>query len=448
MTQRASRFSSLSLGFILAALVPARAAAPVDELPTNGEKALEEEHSKADQDWSNLLSGATPADPANPQHQAAVDAAAKWATYRLTWSNINDPGKVSDLFRQYNDDLLELRLGREKTQKAAEMYAKQVIAHAAEVLQTRKLIARINAARMLDRLAEKASDEAITDVTARLGGGDQGDLADALAAAIKDPAQLDAARLYLFRALRALLALPRSEPPALPRDKEEAAVGAVIKFLQDHNKPFPPGTPQDEIDGFRYVRREAIKALAQCRYPTLADKTHPTLVLLKLAARDGVEPDLRMDERVEAALGVARAQADLDKDYQPDYAAHQLGLFVVDFANRLSQEKQDSPDKPPSEAWKYDASRLIEALETMSAQTKNAHVAQVAGNCTPLLGKIEKALPPPNPFDLEKFLQDAESPGKSLYKSEPQSVVQPADRTEDAKPPKPEEKKPEVKKDK
>ena len=77
-----------------------------------------------------------------------------------------------------------------------------------------------------------------------------------------------------------------------------------MKFLQDRNKDLPPGAPQEEIDGFRYVRREAIMALAQCRYPTLADKTHPTWLLLKSAVRDDIHPEPRLDERVEAAIGV------------------------------------------------------------------------------------------------------------------------------------------------
>ena len=44
----------------------------------------------------------------------------------------------------------------------------------------------------------------------RLAGTNQADLADAFAATIKDPTQLDAARMWAFRGLQLLLALPQS----------------------------------------------------------------------------------------------------------------------------------------------------------------------------------------------------------------------------------------------
>src|SRR5271167_4362677 len=105
-------------------------------------------------------------------------------------------------------------------------------------------------------------------------------------------------------------------------------------------------------------------------------------------------------------------QMDLDKDYQPDYAAHQVGLFVVDFIKRYGAEKQVNPDKP-TEPWKYDASRLIEALDMMNAQAKNAHVTLVVDKSKELLTKIEKALQAPNSTDLAELLRTTDSPGKS-----------------------------------
>ena len=289
----------------------------------------------------------------------------------------------------------------------------------------------------------RSADETNDDVLRRLTGTNQADLADAYAATIKDPNQLDAARMWAFRGLQRLLALPRADPPALPRDKEEAALGEVLKFLQARNQPFPPGTPDDEIDGFRYVRREAIKALGMCRYPTLAslpDKPHPAWVLLKIAARDGVQPEPRLDERVEAAIGVAHAQPEFDKDYQPDYAAHQIGVFVVDFLRRYEDEKR-TPDKPPTQAWKVEASRLIEALEFMKAQSKNAHVALVADAANRLLGNVEKALAAPNATELEQMLKGQASPSGVLYLSVPDSKVTFGGAKPAAPPDKPEEKK-------
>jgi hypothetical protein len=439
MNRRAFRFSFVPLVFVLVLAGPAAVWAldGPEELPTDGQNALKSEYDKWAGVWTKLLNGDV-ADPANTQHQQAIDAAAKWAAYRLTWGFEKDPGKTNDIIREFNDTLQTIRGGKDKSQKTGEMFIKQVIAHASEVMQTRKAIARINAARLLARISDQGPNETPADILSRLTGTNESDLADALTAAINNPGQIDAVRYWAFRGLRYLLALPPQDPPRLPRAKEEAALEAVVKFLQDRNKDFPAGTPQDEIDGYRLVRRQAVEALAQGRYPTLADKSRPAWMLLKVVARDGIAPEPRLDERVEAAIGIARAQPELDKDYQPDYAAHQLGLFVADYAAHYAQSKQGALEDT-AVPWKVDASRLIEALEQMKAQTKNPHVARVADESAKLLTNIEKALGA-NPFDLEQSLQAEGSPSQQLYKGDAAAVVKPANR-KDAAPEKAEEKK-------
>ncbi len=122
---------------------------------------------------------------------------------------------------------------------------------------------------------------------------------------------------------------------------EAAALEAVVKIPSGTQQRLPARyAPRAQIDGFLLVRREAIAALAQDRYPTLPDKSRPAWLLLKVAANDGIPAVPRLDERIEAAIGVAHAQPDLDKDYQPDYAAYQLGLFATDFTAHYAQSKQ------------------------------------------------------------------------------------------------------------
>ena len=160
----------------------------------------------------------------------------------------------------------------------------------------------------------------------------------------------------------------------------------------------------------------------------MADKSRPAWLLLKVAARDGVVPEPRLDERVEAAIGVAHARPDLGADYQPDYAAHQLGLFAADFAAHYGQAKQGSLTDA-SVPWKVDAGRMIEALEQMKTQAKNAYVGKVADETVKLLVNIEKG-GDANPFDLEQALRTEPSPSPELYKGDPASVVKPANRKE------------------
>jgi hypothetical protein len=428
MIRRSSPFLALAVLLLLTLGIPnaVRALDGPDVLPTDGQEALKAEYNKWTGVWSKLLNG-EPADPSNPQHQATIEAASKYAAYRLTWGYEREPGKINEVFRDFNNILESIHNGKEKTQKTGELFTKGVIAHAAEVTKAAKPVSRLNGARLLARIAEQGPNETQADVLARLGGSNEAALADALTAAIKDPAQIDAVKYWAFRGLRYLLALPAATPPLLPRANEEAALEAVVKFLQERNKDFPPGTPPAQIDGFRLVRREAIAALAQGRYPTLADKSRPAWVLLKIAADDGIMPEPRLDERVEAAIGVAHAQPDLDKDYQPDYAARQLGLFAGDFAAHYAQWQRDHK-LDASVPWQVDASRQIEALEQMKTQSKNAYVGKVVDETVKLLTNVEKGVAAA-PFDLEQALREP-SPSQELYKGDAASVIKPAKRKE------------------
>ncbi len=69
-----------------------------EELPTDGHQALADEFNLVSDRWVNhLRNGVDQTDPAKPDDQHTVDAAAKWATYRLTWGLEKDPGKLNDL---------------------------------------------------------------------------------------------------------------------------------------------------------------------------------------------------------------------------------------------------------------------------------------------------------------------------------------------------------------
>jgi hypothetical protein len=450
MVRRVSLLLALPL-FLSAA---ARAADPPPELlPEGGKNKLEDEYNKRSELIEKLLSGAPAADPNNQQHKEALDVAAQWATYRLTWGLEKDAGKINSLFNDLDNNVFQrLHAGGKKSAPSAELFTHGVIVHAAEVLNTKKPIVRINAARVLFRLTERndALNETPDDVLARFGTNGQNELADALAPVIEESgAQGDAARYWALRTLENLLALPQASPPTLTREHEEKALAAVLKFLKDRNAPLPPSTPTDEYEGFRLLRRQAIRALAQGHYPSLADdKGRPALALLKVAVADGVEPEPRLDERVEAAIGVARARADADKDYQPDYAAHQLGWLVFDFTALYNQFNQTR--KPGEESttfpWKVYASRLLEALDAMkAAHAKDAHVAAVVDECDRLLAEIEKdgsgeRLNPSTA--LGPLLKGTPAPGGQLYKSDNDSKVTPGGkRAAPEKPEKPEEKK-------
>ena len=160
------------------------------------------------------------------------------------------------------------------------------------------------------------------------------------------------------------------KPPLLSPEVEEQCVLKLIAFIQQQ-PPHPASASREEIEGFKVLRREAVKALAEYRSPSIKDKARPALVLLKVVARDGFQPEPRLDERVEAAIGVARMNPASDLTYQPEYAAQQLGLFVVDFAVRYNTR-----DRAELRPWAVQAARLSDALEAMKAGSKSPYVAK------------------------------------------------------------------------
>ena len=128
MIRRALRspFALLAFVLALAGLTAGRAAAQqADELPTDGHNALTTEMGKWTPVWSQLLSGQEVADPSNTQHTSAIDAAARWATYRMTWGLEKEPGEFSKVQHEFTDNLQLIRAGKDKTQKLAELYAKR-----------------------------------------------------------------------------------------------------------------------------------------------------------------------------------------------------------------------------------------------------------------------------------------------------------------------------------
>ena len=165
----------------------------------------------------------------------------------------------------------------------------------------------------------------------------------------------------------------------------------MVKFLQDRNKDFPPGTPPAQIDGFRLVRREAIAALAQGRFPTLADKSRPAWVLLKIVADDGITAEPRLDERVEAAIGVATPDPIWTKTINP--ITRRASWACLWRITRLITLRETRILADASVPWRWTPAGSIEALEQMKAQTKNVYVGKVVDETEKLLTNIEKGSP-------------------------------------------------------
>jgi hypothetical protein len=394
------------------------------------------------------------------EHKAAIDMAAQYYTYRLTWDKSGEPGETDKLMTEFFSQVTSANSAemRKGNPVFSELYLKALAARARDVVQTNQLIAAVNAARMLARLAELGIVEA-GDACLEVVRNDKD---------FVDPVARMGAQYWALKGLGSLLARWAEAPagadgtPAVPADRKEreanyvAALTATIEsFVPAGGKTsvaLAEGSPEEV--GLQLFRREAVRALAQYRNPAVADdkgaiKVKSALALLRVTNDDGLVPHARLDEQMDAAWGLARLRDKGLAAYQPDYAAQQIGYVIVQMALNARPAKQDTSKVP----WKYHAARLADALEVMRDEAKGssnkaaaAYVDKVVGQSLRVLKDIEQKEQAGGGGDLKLWLGANAPPDETLYRGVADSTVHPLDRPDTPeKPDKPEKPKEEKK---
>jgi hypothetical protein len=361
-------------------------------------------------------------DPPNLDNKEAetVKAAACYHIYPLTLSeNQFKPGEMDKLVK-YTEDFIKKFCKKKPTSKARQECAKQTLAALQLILSNVKqpAVARVNAGRLLMRLAAESGMEETADVAREV---------------IAEPKQNDGARYYCFKAVRELYLALGPQATIKDKQREGQLITALVQFIERKN-PVTSLSAKDEIEGLQTVRREAVKALALCRTPALASnpKVRPALTLARVVGIDGsLSPEPRLDERLEAAIGLASLDPKLSKDYQPHYAVYQIGSFLKDYSGTYLAEKGKRP-------WKTQAARLNDALKDLDAtDPKDAYTKTLTGLASRILASIETDSNP-DPAQLAIWLENNKPVDtKSLFKGADDAVVQPAtpkDSTEEKKP--------------
>jgi hypothetical protein len=390
-----------------------------DELPGNTEKAMEDDGKKYNTLLTRLLSGATAYDPNNKDHAEALDFGGRYVTYRYTWVS----PKTEDFYSDLEKHITALRNTNKSPQQpeVAKAYVKAVSTHAREVLNMRRPPsnqARLNAARVLAKLAD-------------LG---QGDLADTLLDVFtqeiardgnKGGPRNDGVTYYALHGMRDLLSLPPipEKPPIVSPERDKKIAEALVAFI-NKAPAFTKDTPKEERDGYRALRREAVRALAATR----TGQPSKGLTLLRNMARDGLTPAPHIDESIEAAIGLARLRSEAaGKDYVPDYAAFQLAQYTDYFAKYYLQNR-DASKGTELRPYRIYASRLMEAVEAMkAAEMKNEYVAKAIDECRKVLSPIEKG-ELVKTLDLEGWLSSHEPAKDRLFQNDANSTAKPANR--------------------
>jgi hypothetical protein len=415
------RFAIVCLAFLFSA-VAVRGQGD-DVLPTEGMDSLLALYKKHKELANDLLRGFRVANSREIAHVEALDVQAQYVTYQFTWFPVqNTAGEIGKIYeRGIDTDVRFLTKGKPGTNAAIEIYAPKVTEHALKVLKTPRIIARVNAARVLARLADLGPPE----------------LADALVTVLQDPDQNDGVKFHIIHGLRTLgemnlRAAAEQQPAVMSADRERKAADALAAFIQ-RNMNIVDTTRPEDVAGFRYVRREAIRALALYRNPAVAANGQAGIALLRVVAKDGLVPSPRLDERIEAAIGLARYRPLLDKEYNADYALTQIGLFLEEFNREYTasrgDQKIDNKLYAPF-AWKVQSSRLCDAMDLMRVDvTDDDYVVKLNAACLKLLEKLEKN-DPADPEEILRIIAGKRQSTARLYKNIPDSTVKPANRNE------------------
>lgn len=352
-----------------------------------------------------------PLDPRDNSQVEVVDLLAKTYTYGVFLRKLDTQrDAIRKDFEEFERDvtsiLKEKARNSQSIQSMAEVFSSRIAAHALEVIELKEAlpIHKIHNARVLAKTAE-------------LG---QAPLADTLVKVLNDPQQNDGVHYYMLKGLTELL--PKVQPPQQAKCAE-----ALVQFLEQKKGPSSKA-PIEEIDGFCYLRREAVRALAKIHTPYINDKVRPALVLARFAGNDvSIQPPPRIDERVEAAIGLASMQAPpKDKQYQADYAAGQIAKCLGTMALLANSERADRT-APRIHPWVILGSQMKDALDTLNKNYgKNAYVAKIADRGTKLLDKVVKGSQI-NPNEQTWFSsKESDPPGKELFQGSADSTVTPA----------------------
>ena len=365
--------------------------------------------------------------PMTPGSKQLVERAAKFYVYRLTYPQFQErlppEGSRFDQAKSVHDISQELfslfvlpdpnRNIQQNQQLYMHEFTTALIPPVERVLQNAKPIARINAAIVLARLGE-TGDETVVKPLLKI---------------LKDKNQYDAVKFYALRGLKNVFRAKYTLDVERFKDVDDVAdyIRDMLDFLT--RKPdLPANATPEEVEAFKIVRREAVRAVAQTRYPALEKKKavlgRPALELLRIMRKDGINPEPRFDEQVEAAIGVCLMRPRNYANYQVPYALQQLGLFFLDYADKYEKERNKQVKSFP---WQFESVRLQQALTTLAdvdaSDADKKAIKSFVAQAKEILKRIEEKKES-GVGDLRKWL-DKNRPGDNdtLYKGEKNATI-------------------------
>ncbi|MBL8797450.1 MAG: hypothetical protein JNM56_26350 [Planctomycetia bacterium] len=368
------------------------------------------------------------------ENKAVLAKAAMWYIYRLTDTKFHQgfydektksTTTMSDLVREFQEKICLLPEIRGKRALKSEqvdylkVFSKDCVACLREVLAKNSVpIVRVNAARMLAGLAEANQEEAL----------------DSLLDILKNPNEIDAVNLWALRGLKDWFEQVQAGKLNFKDEKREQRCILALQQFVSRPRPasLPADAPADEIAGYQYVRREAIRALGLTRYPlvpgTKGTEGLTALWLLRALKKGELGLDPSITEQAEAVIGLCQMETKLSKDFQPDYAVPAMGAFLLEYIKLYNDQRVSKLTTLP---WKLYSARLIIALDQLAVQGRNLpkansdYIDKFVAVAKKVLREIEVDKDANAP-ELDAFLTGNQPPSKELFKGMKEATLKTA----------------------
>jgi hypothetical protein len=171
-----------------------------------------------------------------------------------------------------------------------------------------------------------------------------------LAELVRDPKRSEAVKLYALRGLGEFFkaAPPDVGPLGAPDKKERDAkrIQAVIDFVKRKSPVTADMTPE-EVEAVRYVRREAVRALAQVQIPAVDVEVKTNKVMAPVALTllgvlagksAGIDPPPSLNEQVDAAVALCRMKGARIPEYDQKLVLPFLAAVLAEFATQYNDD--------------------------------------------------------------------------------------------------------------
>ncbi len=401
---------ALVAGFISAVLLPSAMAQGEDLREFYGK------YSKSRGLLGAWMAGSKDYEKANKEHQTSIDDYTRFVvlgnTYRTRLVPKSDP-TADKLLALPDESMRDVEKGMLKAFElpyGADLllaYEQGLLKHSQSLLEkSTDQYARLNGSRVLPVIglglgSKNRDNKAVLELKGQFEVAEglvqlsNNLLSKAFAGTPRD----DGAALYTLRSLKELyrsLATTaplrtdrekRNAPTALKPDLEEKNLTILADFIEK-SPAFLSGAASDEIQGFRLLRREAIRALAANGKAKLG-KTSPALTLARVLTRPRAQANpadaFRLDEQVDAAIGLVQTKP--EKDFNSNLAAGLVGHFLSEYLAQYGDRANNGELK--SFPFAYHAARLNTALADWTTST-NPSVKMLAQRAKTCLTAMEK----------------------------------------------------------